>query len=119
MGENRKDKTRKDHSIILLRIFRKYSEEPGALGAAAEFLRSLTFRRPRTIPYYHKHKYLLQLLCVTYGVLKSLEIAFDGQKVCQLIQPTLLKYLFRISYCFRISLGEMEYVCPRKLSYFN
>lgn len=49
MGDNRKEKTRKYHRITLLRIFRKYSEEPGAPREIAEFLRSLTFGRPRTI----------------------------------------------------------------------
>lgn len=48
-GDNRKDKTRRYHRMTLLRIFRKYSEEPGAPREIAEFLRSLTFGRPRTI----------------------------------------------------------------------
>lgn len=78
MGDKREKKTRRDHTTTVLRVFRKYSEELRVLGTT-EFLRSLTFKRRRTlsIPYYHKHKYLLQIFCVTYEVLNFLETVFD------------------------------------------
>lgn len=63
---------------------------------------------------------MLQILCVTYGVLKLFRNSFRWlQNVCQLIHLTLLKNLFRISYCFQISLGEMRHMCPCTLSYCN
>lgn len=81
MGDNREEKTRRNHGITLVRIFRKYSEEPGAPGTAG-FLRSLTFKMSRTLspPYCHKHKYLRQIFCMTYEVLQFLEIVFNDYK---------------------------------------
>lgn len=66
MGDNREEKTRRNHGITLVKMFGKYSQVPGGPGTA-EFLKSLPLKRQRTLSIVHcqKHKHLRQIFCVT------------------------------------------------------
>ena len=61
MGDNREEKTRRNHGITLVKMFGKYSEVPRGPGTA-EFLKTLPLKRQRTLSILYRQT--LQYSCV-------------------------------------------------------